>query len=214
MPVLENAKHEAVAAAYIRDPQRIGWKAYVVVYPDSSEKAARTAWSRLLKIAGFSARIAELKAAAADSAVMDLREVLTELSKLGRSSIKKCLVRGDDTSDVVESLNDMSDDDAAAIKSMTIETYVEGHGDDKRDVKRLRIDLHDKRGALAELRRHHEPQKHEHTGKDGEAIEVKAPTSDLEVARRIAFLLSSAARVPAERPAAAAVTPEKEPTDG
>lgn len=145
---------------------------------------------------------------------MDLREVLTELSKLGRSSIKKCLVRGDDTSDVVESLNDMSDDDAAAIKSMTIETYVEGHGDDKRDVKRLRIDLHDKRGALAELRRHHEPQKHEHTGKDGEAIEVKAPTSDLEVARRIAFLLSSAARVPAERPAAAAVTPEKEPTDG
>lgn len=197
MPALSNPKHDAVALAYIRDPSRIGWKAYQAVYPNSSETAARTAWTRLLKKADFSARIAELNAKAADSAVMDLREVLAELSKLGRSNMQDFTVRGDDTGEVIASLQDLERDHAAAIQELTVETYIEGHGDEAREVKRVKLKLHDKRGALAELRRHHEPQKHEHSGKDGNPIETKDVTerpSDLEIARRVAFLLSQATR--------------------
>jgi hypothetical protein len=68
MPVLANAKHEAVAQAYVADPERIGWRAYRKVYPNSSRHAAETAWTRLLKIAEFSARLAELAEAAAQDA--------------------------------------------------------------------------------------------------------------------------------------------------
>jgi hypothetical protein len=40
MPALANPKHEAVAQAFIADPERIGWRAYSQVYPKSSQRAA------------------------------------------------------------------------------------------------------------------------------------------------------------------------------
>jgi hypothetical protein len=39
---LANAKHEAVALAYIADPEKIGWRAYRSVYAKSSQHAAET----------------------------------------------------------------------------------------------------------------------------------------------------------------------------
>jgi hypothetical protein len=58
MPVLSNQRHEAVAQAYIADPERIGWKAYKQVYPNSSQYAAETGFSRLLlKNAEFASRL-------------------------------------------------------------------------------------------------------------------------------------------------------------
>ncbi len=193
MPILSNSKHEAVAQAYIADPQHVGWKAYVVVYPKSSEAAAKTAFTRLLKKADFAARIAELMAAAADSAVMSLNDVLVELSLLGRSNVKHIAAvfpHGD--------LGALTDEQAATIKSVVIDTYMDGAGDDAREVKRVRVELHDKRGALAELRDHHEPRKLklEHTGKDGGPIETKDTTerNELDIARRIAFALEEAGR--------------------
>ena len=203
---LQNAKHEAVLQAYIADQQRIGFKAYLVVYPSSSDAAAKTAFSRLLKNADFAARLqhldAEITARVVDDSVMSAREVLQELSKLGRSSIKNIVsVRGDTTDELVESLQDLPDEHAATVKSFTVERYIEGAGDDAREVKRVKFELHDKRGALRDLGQHHKlfTEKHEHTGKDGEAIEVKDTTemSELELARRIAFTLERGARAAA-----------------
>lgn len=210
MPALANAKHEAVLQAYLADPQRVGWRAYKAVYKKSSQRAAETGWSRLLKDAVFSARrdelVGEVTERAVTSAVMDLEEVLTELSKLGRSSIKNVIVRGDDTGDVIAAIEDMPDDYAATIKSLTVETYMEGAGDNAREVKKVKLELHDKKGALSELRRHHEPQKVELGGKNGEPIETKDVTerpTELEIGRRIAFALEKAARL-MEAPKAAA----------
>lgn len=194
MPVLPSAKHEAVAQAYIKDPSRVGWRAYQAVYPKSSQRAAETAMGRLLKNAAFSSRIAELLAAAADATVMDLREVLAELSKLGRSNIQHVahiLV----SDDVVADVKALPPEQSAAIAELTVESYQEFAGEDAppRTIKRVKFRLHDKRGALSELRKHHEPVKHEHSGKDGGPIETKE-VSDLEAARRIAFLLSQATK--------------------
>ena len=214
MPVLRNAKHEAVAQSYFADPERIGWKAYQAHYPKADQHSAETAFSRLLlKNAEFGMRIAELDAAAATGKVMDLHEVLLELSLLGRSNLQDTLVNGDTTADVVASLRDMDRRHAAAIKSLTVDYYNEGSGDDAREVKRVKIELHDKRGALAELRRHFEPQKHADpdgkplgTGAAEAAVDAVAEKlTDLELARRIAFALEKAARAPKE-PAAPSAT--------
>lgn len=152
---LANAKHEAVAQAYISDRAKIGWKAYAAVYPTSSQRACETSFSDLLRKPEFAARVEWLARQAAEGAVMTAREVLEELSKLGRSSIKNCLVRGDDTADVVTDLRDMDDAHAATIQELTVEMYVEGQGENKRDVKRVKVKLHDKRGPLQDLGRHH-----------------------------------------------------------
>lgn len=213
---LQNPKHEAVLCAWIADAARVWWKAYQSVYPKSQQHAAETAASRLLKGAEFCARrdwlLKQISDGVVSAKIMDLNETLEELSKLGRSSIKKAIVDGDNTADVVTSLREMPDDVAATIKSLTIETYVEGAGDDARDVKKLKIELHDKRGALHELRSHHEPQRHEHTGANGEPIkteDVTEPRSDLDVARRIAFLLELGKRQLDKKGAAAAAKPKK-----
>lgn len=204
MPVLKNAKHEAVLQAFLADEKRIGWRAYKKVYAKSSQRASETAWSRLLTKAEFAGRLQELlsevAAAGVAGAVMDLEEVLAELSKLGRSSIKNCLVRGDDSGEVIASIEDLPDEHAAAIQELTVETYLEGKGDDAREVKRVKVKLHSKPQALSELRRHHEPQKHELAGKDGGPIEVedKTPATELEIARRIAFALEQGARAAAK----------------
>lgn len=218
MPILQNAKHEAVIQQFVADRERIGWRAYSAVYKGSSQRAAETAWSRLLKRAEFAARLSELKAGIAEAvvsaAVMDLQEVLGELSKLGRSNMKRFIsVGGDSTADVITSLQDLDDADAAAIQELTVETYVEGHGDDARDVKRVRLKLHNKHAALAELRRHHEPDKHEMSGKvQTEEIGENGKLDPLELARRIAFALEQgarqAAKIPAKAPAKRAAKPK------
>lgn len=200
MAVLANAKHEAVALAYLADPKKIGWRAYRKVYPKASRPAAKAAISRLLRNANFAARLAELKDAAAGPAVMDLQEVLAELSKLGRSNMQHFVsVAGDDTAEVIRSLHDLPAEHAAAIQELIVETYVEGAGENARDVKRVKIKLHPKTTALSELRSHHEPKRHEVTGKDGGPVLVKEDISPLEAARRIAFAIELAAREAAKK---------------
>lgn len=210
---LSNAKHEAVLQAYFADPARVGFRAYLVVYPKSSGAAAKTAFSRLLKNADFAARLKHLDAAiteqVVDDSVMTAREVLQELSKLGRSSIKNVIVGGDTTGDVVQSLQDLAPEYAATIQELTVETYVEGQGEFAREVKRVKVKLHDKRGPLRDLAQHHKllTEKHEHSDPDGraagtgaaEAAAEAADMSEREIGRRILFALERAARAPAPK---------------
>lgn len=195
MGVLSNAKHEAVAQAFVRDPQHVGWRAYKAVFTRSTRHAAETSFSRLLKNAEFSGRLDELKSAAADRAVMDLQEVLAEQSKIGRANLRDFAHLG--TSDhIVKDIERLAPEQTAALQELTVETYLEGKGKDAKTVRRVKFKLHSKPSALAELRAHHEPQKHEHTGKDGGPIKTKdvSELSPLEVARRIAFALERGRR--------------------
>jgi hypothetical protein len=163
--------------------------------------AARVAWLK-----------AQIAAQVMSARVMTLTEVLEELSKLGRSSLQHMVVGGDNTAEVVESLRNLPPEHAAAIKTLTIETYVEGHGDAACDVKKVRLELHDKRGALAELRRALDPTPQRIADPDGRPVGTAAAEqfgeqieklSELDLARRIAFALERAARA---NPASAADT--------
>ncbi len=43
---------------------------------------------------------------------------------------------------------------AAALQEVTVEDFTEGRGEDKRDVRRVKFKLYDKRAALVDLGRH------------------------------------------------------------
>lgn len=200
MPALENPRHEAFARAVVKGMS--GRDAYGVAGYKAKPRAADASASRLLAGANVAARVAELKNEVAErvvsAKVMSLTEVLEEFSKLGRANMQNYVAAGGSyTDDVIEALQNLKPEHAAAIQELTVETYQEGGGDDAREVKRVKLKLHDKRGPLSELRRHFEPDKHELTGKDGKPIETKdvsEPLSELELARRLAFVLELGAR--------------------
>jgi phage terminase small subunit len=168
MPVLKNAKHEAVALAYLSDPKKIGWRAYRKIYPKSSQHAAETAFGRLLKNVGFAARVAETHEEAAKGAVMSATEVIEELSKLGRANMKDFMRIGANGDPVLD-FSGLTREQAAALVKVTVEHFIDGRGDDAHEVRRLSFKLGDKRGALALLGKHHalftQRHLHEFTGK-------------------------------------------------
>jgi phage terminase small subunit len=198
---LSNAKHEAVLQAYVADPARVGWRAYSKVYPESSEGAAKTAFSRLLKKADFAGRLQFLTAAiterVVESSAITIEKVIGELAKVGFANVEDYIhVTAD--GDPRIALEKMDRSQAAAVQSVTVEDYVDGRGDDARDVRKVSFRLHPKIPALVAIGEHLGAfvKKHEHTGKDGApiAVEDKTERSDLDVARRIAFVLAKAAR--------------------
>jgi phage terminase small subunit len=154
MTILANAKHEAVAQAYIADPERIGWRAYCHVYSKSSRRAAETSWSEFLKKPEFSARIAELAEAAADGAVMTARQVLEELTKIARANMLDYMRVGPQ-GDPVLNFADLTRDQAAALGEVMVEDFLDGRGEDAREVRRVKFKLADKIEALELLGKHH-----------------------------------------------------------
>jgi phage terminase small subunit len=165
MPVLKNTKHEAVAQAYIADPAKVGWRAYKAVYPKSSRHAAETAFGRLLKNAEFSARIAEMSTQAAEGAVATARQVLEELTRIGLANMRDYVGLDGQLVDVSR----LTREQTAALQEVTVDTYMDGGGEDAREVKKVRFKLADKRAALVDLGRHHKlfTDKFEHSGKGG-----------------------------------------------
>lgn len=176
MAVLSNPKHEAVAQGIIADVERNGPRAYRAVYPKASPHAAETAFGRLLRKVEFSSRIAELEALLAEQAaaagLMSAKEVLQELSSIGRANMADYMDVGSE-GDPRLHFSELSREQSAALQEVTVETFMDGAGDDARGVKRVRFKLHDKRGALVDLGRHYGLFKDriEQTGKNGGPIE-------------------------------------------
>jgi phage terminase small subunit len=154
LPVLSNAKHEAVAQAYIADPAKVGWRAYKSVYPQSSRRAAETAFGRLMKDKAFAARVEDLQAEAAEGAVATAREVLEELTRIALVNMLDYMKVGPNGDPVLD-FSSLTRNQGAVLHEVAVDTYVEGRGDDAREVKRVRFKLCDKLGALRDLGRHH-----------------------------------------------------------
>lgn len=207
---LRNAKHEAVLQAFLADPKRVGFKAYLSVYPQSSDAAAKTAFSRLLKNADFAARKEFLEAGATQVAVekagIDIATVVAELAKIGFASAKHYL-RVTSAGDPAVDLSDLDDDQFAALAEVTVEDYVDGRGDDARDVRKVRFKLHNKQAALVSMLEHlggFPARKHELTGAGGgpiqHEVEDNSELSERDYARRILFALERAARAGGSKP--------------
>jgi phage terminase small subunit len=154
MTILTNAKHEAVALAYIADPEKVGWRAYRSVYPKSSRHAAECGFTRLQKNVEFAARIAELGKEAARGAVMTAQQVLEELTKLACANMQDYMKPGPDGDPVLDFAK-LTREQASALQEVTVDRYTEGRGEDAREVKRVKFKLADKLRALELLGKHY-----------------------------------------------------------
>lgn len=117
--------------------------------------SAKTAYSmgqRLLKQEPVASAIQREMDLRAERTHTTADEVLQELRKLALANMLDYITVQDGEAYV--DLSRLNRAKAAAIQEVTVEEYVEGRGEDKRNVKRTRFKLADKKGSLELLGKH------------------------------------------------------------
>jgi phage terminase small subunit len=143
MPRLENARHEAFARAVVEGKSATA--AYIAAGYRAANADANA--SRLMGNDGVAGRIAELKEHAADHSVATARQVLQEPTKIALANLgPNC---------EMQEISNFSRDKAAALAEITVETFLDGHGEGAREVRRVKFKLADKLTALAHLCRYY-----------------------------------------------------------
>lgn len=117
-----------------------------------SEHSASEQASRLLTKGNVKAEIDRILAERAKKLDISAEKVLGELSKLAFSNMLDYIKIQD--GDAYVDLSAMTREQAAAMQEIIVEEYAEGRGEDKRDVKRTKFKLAEKRGALELLGKH------------------------------------------------------------
>ena len=79
--------------------------------------------------------------------------VLTELAKLGFSNMRDYMKPGADGDPVLDFKN-LTRDQTAALQEVTVDSYMDGGGEDAREVRRIKFKLADKRAALVDIGKH------------------------------------------------------------
>lgn len=148
-----------------------------------SEKTASDIGRQLLRKTPVAEAVQAGLRAKAERAKMSADEVLEELAKIGRANMADYM-RGGKNGDPFLDFSALNRDQAAALAEVTVEDFIDGRGEDARDVRRVKFKLHDKRAALVDLGRHLGLFKDrvELTGKDGGPIRTTHDLSDDELA--------------------------------
>jgi phage terminase small subunit len=189
VPVLSNPKHELFAQELAKGDTATDAYVKAGYKPDDGNAA------RLAAKPEVQARVQELTGAAAEKVGVTIERITEELAKIGFSNMLDYVCIGEDGEPRIN-LADLTTEQAAAIGEITINTRREVGGEARPDaeVKSVKFKLLDKRAALVDLGKHLGMFKEriEHTGKDG--VPLAKELSPDEVARRVAFLLTSAAK--------------------
>lgn len=153
-----------------------------------SAKTSEAQASRLLRDVNVSRVVAKLQAKASEDAGITAAEVIRELAKLAKSNMMDYIAIGAN-GDPYFDFSGLTREQAASIQELVVDDYVDGRGEDARDVKRIKFRLADKKGALDTLAKHFGLLKDqvEHSGK----VDVTTPADPVDIAKRIAFLLSA-----------------------
>ena len=119
--------------------------------------------------------------------------IAQELAKLALVNMEDFIRIGADGDPYID-LSELTRDQAAAINEITVDDYVEGRGDEARDVKKVKFKLHDKRASLMDLAKllGLVVTKHEVTGKDGGPLLVGPVTETPDELRARAAQLAGA----------------------
>lgn len=163
MARLRNPKWEKFAQAYVRGEtagDRVG------SYKAAGYKGDHRDVHKVLNKPEVAARIAELQEQldaierqaherAIEKLAISKESVIAELAKIGFANMLDYVQPAADGSVVVD-LSALTRDQAAAISEVTVDTYTDGKGGDeeKREVKRIRFKLGDKRAALVDIGKH------------------------------------------------------------
>lgn len=118
-----------------------------------SEKTAGSQGHDLLKKPEIAQAITDAQAERIERTNVTADRVLQELALLGFSNMGDFATPTEDGS-VVFDFSAMTRAQSAAISELTVEEFMDGKGDDARDVRRIKFKLADKRGALTALLDH------------------------------------------------------------
>jgi len=118
-----------------------------------SEVGCATQAGRLLMNAEICSEIAKLRAAQEKRLEITADRVLKEWGKIAFANLGDYLnVHPDGTARV--DLSEMTPEQAAALSEVTVDQYTEGNGKSEREVKKIKIKLADKKGALDSIAKH------------------------------------------------------------
>jgi phage terminase small subunit len=118
-----------------------------------SKDTANEQGSQNLAKLSIQSAIAERQTKLAEKLEITQERVLAEYAKLGFANMLDYVTVQEDGSAYVD-LSALTREQAAAIQEMTVDEYTEGKGEDARGVKKVKIKLSDKRGALDSIGKH------------------------------------------------------------
>lgn len=117
-----------------------------------SERTARQVGSRLLTNVDIREAVDGATIQRANRLDLSADKVLIELSRLGFSNMLDYItVQG---GDAFVDLSKLTKDQAAAIQEVTVEDYTDGRSEKARDIRRVKLKLTEKLGALELLGKH------------------------------------------------------------
>ena len=177
MSILQNQKHELFAQGLVEG--KTADRAYI----DAGYKPGRNNAARLRANENIQTRIKELQNRGLKRHDITVDRIIEEYAKIGFSDIRKIF----DENGNLKLLNELPDDIAGAFRDLEIITLNKGHGAVEHVAK---FKLADKRAALAELGKHFDIFSKDTSNK---AEVVQKEVSNLELARRLGFLLSKGA---------------------
>ena len=110
---------------------------------------------RLVTKSHVSSAIAKAKAKRSKRTEITQDMVIAELAKLGFSNMGDYMKVTPD-GDPRLHFDELTREQTAALSEVTVEDFTDGRGEDKRDVRKVKFKLYDKRAALADLLAHDE----------------------------------------------------------
>lgn len=115
--------------------------------------SAKVSASRLLRQPHIIAQLDKMEQRQAKRIQITLDEIVDELAHIARANITD-FVEFNSEGEPVINLAKASREQLAAIGEVSVEDFVDGRGEDARDVRRVRFKLLDKKGALVDLGKH------------------------------------------------------------
>lgn len=144
-------KERLFADLYILNPQMSGAEVVRQAgYKVTTNDSAHSRSTQILAIPAVKAYIEKRRAKLAAKTEITQEKVLAELAKLAFANQLDYMTVQDDGLAHVD-LSKMTRDQAAAIQELTVDEYVEGKGEDAREVRKVKLKLADKRAALVDV---------------------------------------------------------------
>jgi len=116
----------------------------------SRASAQHVGW-RLLQRVWVREKIVEYRKAAMEQLGTSEQEVLGHLVTIMRGNIMDYMVKTEDGRNFMTDVSRMTYQEAGAVKSVTVEEYTEGSGEEARQVKRTKLEMHDKGGSIEKI---------------------------------------------------------------
>lgn len=146
MPVLKNLAHEI----FCRDYVLLQNGTQAAINAGYSEKTAAQSASRLLKTVKVAERIAELTEIQAQSLDVTEDKVMQHLASIAFGNVDDFVHITSDGEPRLD-FSKATPMQRAAIKKMRVDDYLDGRGEDARDVRKVEFEFHPKLPALIKL---------------------------------------------------------------